>query len=214
MSAILRLLLVIGLAPSAALAGAATLAPSFFGTVEARNDDLKPFPKWTGVMERYFAERGKVEGNCTESTFNKCHWQKWQALIADLKDQPLDRQLAAVNARMNEARYIIDPINWGVKDYWATLGEFFAKDGDCEDYAIAKYVTLEMLGIDPAAMRIVVLQDLNLRAAHAVLAVQAGGDTVILDNQIKQVISAAKIRHYRPIFSINQQAWWLHKPAK
>jgi len=161
-----------------------------------------------------FVVCGKVEGDCKEGTFNKCHWQRWQALIDELNGQPLDRQLAAVNRQMNEARYIVDPINWGVKDYWATLGEFFGKNGDCEDYAIAKYVTLERLGIDPDAMRIVVLQDLNLRAAPAILAVRSGDDTMILDNQIKSVISADKIRHYRPIFSINAKAWWLHKPRK
>jgi predicted transglutaminase-like cysteine proteinase len=210
----LRCLAVLALGLAAGGAAAATPAPSFFNTLETRNEDLKPFPKWTGVLERIFQERGKVEGDCKQTTFNKCHWQQWQALINSVRGQPLDKQLAAVNRHLNGARYIVDPINWGVKDYWASLGEFFGKNGDCEDYAIAKYVTLERLGVDPDSMRIVVVQDLNLRAAHAILAVQAGNETLILDNQIKIVVDAAKIRHYRPIFSINAKAWWLHKPKK
>ncbi|MEQ9643421.1 MAG: transglutaminase-like cysteine peptidase [Alphaproteobacteria bacterium] len=197
-----------------AVAAKAKLVPSFLNSREARNTNLKPFPKWTGMLQRFFEARGEVPGSCESTTFNKCHWQKWQALVEELRDKPLADQLAAVNRRMNVARYIVDPINWGVKDYWATPGEFFAKDGDCEDYAIAKYLTLQRLGVDPAAMRIVVLQDLNLRAAHAVLSVHVGDDVLILDNQIKTVINADKIRHYRPIFSINEQAWWLHKANK
>ena len=42
---------------------------------------------------------------------------------------------------MNRSPYIVDPINWGVKDYWESPGQFFSRKGDCEDYAIAKYLT-------------------------------------------------------------------------
>jgi predicted transglutaminase-like cysteine proteinase len=62
-------------------------------------------------------------------------------------------------------------------------------------------------------MRIVVLQDLNLKVTHAVLAVDLDGKTWILDNQIKQVIDAERIRHYRPVYSVNEKGWWLHKKA-
>ena len=115
---------------------------------------------------------------------------------------------------MNKHPYITDPVNWGVDDYWASIGQFFAKDGDCEDYAIAKFYTLRELGWDNDQMRIVVLQDLNLRVAHAILVVQAGERTLVLDNQINQVVEAAAIRHYRPIFSLNETHWWLHRPLQ
>lgn len=186
---------------------------ALFGTVEIRNDDLQPFPKWTGMLERLFAEKGKVAGSCDERTFNRCHQERWQALVDSQRERPLLEQIHTVNRFMNEARYIVDPINWGVRDYWATPRQFFAKFGDCEDYAIAKYVTLKQLGVPAQDMRIVVLQDLNLRVAHAVLAVFVEDRVMILDNQIKQVVNARAIRHYRPIFSINEEAWWLHRPG-
>ena len=60
-------------------------------------------------------------------------------------------------------------------------------------------------------MRIVVLQDENLRVAHAVLVVYHQGRTYVLDNQITQVVTDDRIAHYRPIYSINEQSWWLHQ---
>ena len=95
--------------------------------------------------------------------------------------------------------------------YWASPGEFFRRHGDCEDYAIAKFLSLRALGFDDAAMRIVVLQDLNLGIAHAVLAVELGGETLILDNQVADVVPARAIRHYRPIYAVNETHWWLYR---
>ena len=52
------------------------------------------------------------------------------------------QQLDAVNRYMNKHQYITDIVNWGVTDYWETPREFFLKDGDCEDFAIAKFKSL------------------------------------------------------------------------
>jgi predicted transglutaminase-like cysteine proteinase len=159
------------------------------------------------MLERHFRDAGAKSGACKAKVFNKCHAQLWQEFIDQQMGNDLASQLQAVNSFMNKARYIVDPINWGVKDYWATPRQFFVKFGDCEDYAIAKYLTLKRLGLATDKMRIVVLQDLNLRVAHAVLAVYTYDDIIILDNQIKRTVPARVIRHYRPIFSINEDAW-------
>lgn len=189
----------------------ATAPADLFGTKEIRNANLRPFPKWTGMLQRYLKDAKAKPGPCTAKAFNKCHAERWMALIDRLQDQDLATQVQAVNTFMNEAPYIIDPVNWGLKDYWATPSQFFGRNGDCEDYAIAKYLTLKRLGTSPANMRIVVLQDLNLRIAHAVLAVYTGDGIMILDNQISRAVQASVIRHYKPIFSINEDAWWLHR---
>ena len=62
-----------------------------------------------------------------------------------------------------------------------------------------------ILGFNPDHMRIVVRQDLNLKILHAVLVVYLDGQPLILDNQIKQVVHASRLRHYKPIYSINQK---------
>lgn len=192
-----------------------------FGYGETENDNLAPFAKWNGMLKRYFADARRElaegrnrPGGCEESFFNVCHYAEWTSLIERLRGRGLMEQLRAVNAHMNEAPYITDPRNWGVPDYWATPAEFFEKDGDCEDYAIAKYLTLRRLGVPANRMRIVVLQDMNLRVGHAVLAVYDDNAVYILDNQISEVVEDTAIRHYRPLYSINEAAWWLHTPPR
>ncbi len=197
--------------PGAAQAAAAR---GIFNSTEKRSDNLKPFPKWTQALERYIEERKNVPGTCAESTFNKCHYQRWQQLIASLRGKSVKSQLKAVNTYGNRARYILDPINWGVKDYWASPGQFFKKNGDCEDYAILKFLTLRRLGYQGDTLRIVVLQDLDLRVAHAVLAVYDKKKILILDNQMTLVVEDRRIRHYRAIFSLNESGWWRHRASK
>ena len=122
-------------------------------------------------------------------------------------------QIREINDYMNRAPYITDPVNWGEKDFWATPGEFMAKFGDCEDYAISKYMSLRYLGYAEKDLRVVAVKDLNLKIGHAILVVFYKGNPYVLDNQIKQVVPAAKIKHYLPVFSINAKAWWKHQPA-
>ena len=195
----------------AASAATAPTYPKLFGTSEKRSVNLKPFPKWTGVLARYFRDAGLPEGSCDLADSSKCNQAYWGEFIKELTGAaPLD-QLDRINRYMNEAPYIVDPRNYGVADYWATPKQFFDRDGDCEDYAIAKFTSLRALGWDNAHMRIVVLQDLNLKIAHAVLVVYVDGEAWILDNQIKQIVTADTIRHYRPLFSLNEDSWWIHR---
>ncbi len=180
-----------------------------FGFKAYAHQDLKPFPKWRKVLNTY----KNRPGPCGNGQLNACAYQKWKELVDDLKDKPKKYQLGKVNSYINKYRYILDPINWGVKDYWAIPKEFFAKFGDCEDYAIVKYFTLRALGWDADDMRIIILQDMNLRAAHAILIVKFEGKQMVLDNQISLLVAASRIRHYRPIYGLNENGWWRYKPS-
>ena len=185
--------------------------PALFGTKEVHSKNLAPFAKWNGVLERYFDEVELADGDCQATSFNKCYLQDWAAFLDTLRGGDPMEQLDRVNRYMNAARYITDPRNWNTKDYWATPGQFFNRDGDCEDYAIAKFMSLRALGWDNAHLRIVLLQDLNLKIPHAVLVVYRDDGAWVLDNQIEQLITADKILHYRPLFSLNEDSWWLHR---
>ncbi|MEE9250742.1 MAG: transglutaminase-like cysteine peptidase [Alphaproteobacteria bacterium] len=191
-------------APGTAVATSVPDYPQLFGSNEIHSMNLAPFAKWKGVLDRYFDEVALAEGNCQATSFNKCHLQDWGAFLEGLRgDDPME-QLDRVNRYMNEAPYITDPRNYNVADHWATLGQFFNRGGDCEDYAIAKFMSLRALGWDNAHMRIVLVQDLNLKIPHAVLVVYRDGVAWVLDNQFKQLIAADDIHHYRPVFSLNE----------
>jgi predicted transglutaminase-like cysteine proteinase len=213
MTAILGLLAALlgtGLA-HAATPSIGTVEPSYFGSTEIENTRIAPFTKWTDMLARYHAEEVEDAGPCRPTPILPCFHADWLKLLAGLKSRPVMEQLDVINRTMNRHPYITDPVNWGVPDYWAAPDQFLRKDGDCEDYAIAKYLSLRHLGFDADRLRIVVLQDLNLGVPHAVLIVFVNGTAMLLDNQISDVIPASAVHHYRPIYSINEKAWWLHK---
>lgn len=211
---ILSAALALGLAlmPAAAPAVEADY-PRLFGTAETRSDNLRPFTKWTVMLERYTKEKTLEVAPCAQLGALKCRPKVWRDYLATLAGKPRRQQVDLVHAYMNQRAYIEDLPNYGVPDYWATPREFLGKDGDCEDYAIAKYMSLRTLGFSDADLRLVVVQDLNLGVPHAVLIVYLDGQALLLDNQIKMVVDQAKVRHYRPYYSINEKSWWLHKAA-
>ena len=203
-------LLMPGGGATAATADGGHIAKGLFGTTEIRSTRLAAFGKWTGMLARFAAARNHAR-SCRPTRFARCFLRDWDRFISDLRNQDARAQVEAVHARMNMSPYITDPRNWGVRDYWETPEEFLRKDGDCEDYAIAKYMALRALGFAADQLRIVVLQDLNLGVPHAVLVVELDGHRLVLDNQISRIVDASAIHHYRPIYSINENAWWLHR---
>jgi predicted transglutaminase-like cysteine proteinase len=178
--------------------------PKIFGSIELFSKKTQRFPKWLGMVDR-FQDGNKL---CESST---CTTKGWKEFIAELQGKDVKTQLKEVNSAFNSKRYILDTNNWGEEDYWATPYQFLKKNGDCEDYAIAKYYSLKALGVPIEDMRVVALQDLNLNLGHAVLVVYVGDEPMLLDNQIRSVVPANTIRHYQPVFSINEMGWWLHR---
>ncbi len=201
----------------AAVAAAALPAPAqavgtqgLFGSNEVRDDSIHMFPKWTGVLERFRNNEEPMIGACDPAQPGSCTLTEWANFIDSLSGMDELNQIREVQAHLRQIPYILDHQNWGVDDYWGTPLEFLTRAGDCEDYSIAKYFSLRRLGFSPDQLRIVVLQDENLRLLHAVLAVYVNGDILILDNQIPHVVSHTSIHHYRPLYSINEEAWWSH----
>ncbi len=190
---------------------AVVFPPDLFGYRQSPQDDIQIFPQWIQVLERHIRE-DVPEGSCQARAFNRCHLKNWLAFLERIRDLPPDRQLEKVNHFANNKPYVLDIENYGVEDYWAIPHELFYNGGDCEDYAITKLFSLRWLGYPVEAMRIVVLQDTNLRIPHAVLAVARDRDIFILDNQIEEVVSHHAIVHYVPVYSINEQHWWIHAP--
>jgi predicted transglutaminase-like cysteine proteinase len=214
-------------------------AESIFGSREIASTNIDSFDKWTELWRRHNAQRIKDRADQSELSMagkkcggvnrGKCSRKAWEEFLQkqrSIHTIPVSSAgdslsitstaitldlLESVNKYMNRSPYIVDPVNWGVPDYWATPDEFFLKDGDCEDYAISKFVTLKELGVNTSLMRLVILQDENLRVAHAVLAVQLDDKFRILDNQVASVLADDEILHYRPVYSINEHGWWLHQ---
>lgn len=192
---------------------------NLFQSNELRSTELSAFKKWAGLRARH-AEDQPINPSrqinvgteyCRRTKEFKCVSDVWREVMISATQMSKIEQMRVINHHLNKAAYITDMVNWQQQDYWATIKQFFRKDGDCEDYAIAKFYSLKKLGFDADQMRIVIVQDNNLNIAHAVLAVYLEDKIWILDNQISNIVTDDNIVHYTPLYSINENAWWLHK---
>lgn len=122
-----------------------------------------------------------------ESVAADARVEAWRELIRRAPALEADR-LAAVNRFFNGLRQQDDRITWGVADYWATPLELLrAGAGDCEDFAIGKYLTLLEMGVPRERLRLAVARTRSRAGrieAHLVLIYREGPGTPewVLDN--------------------------------
>jgi predicted transglutaminase-like cysteine proteinase len=96
-----------------------------------------------------------------------------------------------------------DMAQHGQLDVWSSpLATFASGAGDCEDYAIAKFVALRMAGISSEDLRIVVLRDLIHGEDHAAVLARLDGHWLMLDNRRMAMIEDVDVRNHRPLFVI------------
>jgi predicted transglutaminase-like cysteine proteinase len=140
--------------------------------------------------------------------------RNWQTLINETKSLTLDEQLYRVNRFFNRVSFKDDLPLWGKSDYWATPIEFLGVNaGDCEDFTIAKYVTLLALGVPDESLRLMYVTATRPRQAHMVLAYYPTQNAVplVLDNINKRILPATRRNDLIPIYSFNGEGLWLAK---
>jgi predicted transglutaminase-like cysteine proteinase len=140
--------------------------------------------------------------------------ESWQRLQNLAGHAPIDRKLFLVNSFFNRVRFVSDIQHWGEEDYWATPIELLATNGgDCEDFSIAKYLTLKDMGVPDDQLRIVYVKALTLNQAHMVLAwyPEPGADPLILDNLTNEIKPASQRTDLEPVYSFNGDGLWLNQ---
>lgn len=180
--------------------------PSLFGSSERRSSNLGPFTKWSGMFDSFDAAMSKSGSDEV--------MEKWLGELKPLKDNSFKSMVQKVNELVNNQPYIEDIDNYKKSDYWANPVDFFERGGDCEDFAIAKYTALRLLGVPEERLRLAIVHDKIKDIPHAILIVYSDDGPLILDNQNSKVKRADKVNRYKPIFSINRNAWWLHTTSK
>lgn len=144
--------------------------------------------------------------------------QQWERMLLGLADVDELEKLKRVNQFFqNNVRFKSDQALWGVSDYWATPLETLGKGfGDCEDYAIAKYISLRFAGIDDAKLRLIYVRariggpHSTVFEPHMVLGYYADpmAEPLILDNLINTVAFASERTDLSPVFSFNSAGLW------
>jgi predicted transglutaminase-like cysteine proteinase len=128
------------------------------------------------------------------------------AIVDDARARDGRARLGEINRAINLAiRPMSDLAQYGEIDVWSSpLVTFAHGAGDCEDYAIAKFVALRLAGIAPGDLRIVIMRDTIRGEDHAVAAARLDGHWLTLDNRRMAMVEDAQVRNYRPTFVIDQ----------
>ncbi|OQW54177.1 MAG: hypothetical protein A4S14_01700 [Proteobacteria bacterium SG_bin9] len=131
---------------------------------------------------------------------------RFQSMIGDVRGRSGRARIETANRLVNGAiRYTSDLSQHGVLDQWtAPLATLATGRGDCEDYAIAKYVLLREAGVAQSDLRILLGRDKIAREDHAVLAVRDGASWIILDNRTMNTVEDGNARHFVPLYALDQ----------
>jgi predicted transglutaminase-like cysteine proteinase len=143
----------------------------------------------------------------------------WRGLLVSSSSQSEVSKLRQVNDFFNRrTRFAEDSEIWGIRDYWATPLETLGRGaGDCEDFAIAKYVTLTLLGVPSGKMRLTYVKariggpQSSIVQAHMVLSYYPApeDEPLVLDNLISDIRPASRRPDLATIFSFNAEGLWV-----
>src|SRR5258708_13802085 len=187
---------VVSFGPAPDLAAGTLLSP---GSADLVRKSAEPFgvfafrlsggglwEKWLGVERKLDDER--VQLALCDGDRERCVSPAALQLLA-IVDSGRAREgrarLGEINRAINLAIHpMSDLAQYGQVDVWSSpLATFATRAGDCEDYAIAKFVALRQAGIAPDDLRIVIMRDAIRGEDHAVAAARLDGHWLTLDNQ-------------------------------
>jgi predicted transglutaminase-like cysteine proteinase len=142
----------------------------------------------------------------------------WRNQVAKLQSGTDAEKLQRVNDFFNQRlRYGEDRDIWGQEEYWATtLESLRVGAGDCEDYVIAKYFTLQELGVAVEKLRFTYVRavrgpgDDPRGVAHMVLSYYASAEAepLVLDILVTDIRRASERPDLRPVFNFNAHGIW------
>jgi predicted transglutaminase-like cysteine proteinase len=178
-----------------------------FGLFAFRAPEGLPSRKWRGVESDMIKEERVLERCRADAGSCPSYAAQFLRLINAVKSKSGRAQLDEANRSVNAAiRYVTDLSQWGEVDRWsAPLATFATAKGDCEDYAIAKYVALQDAGFPIDDLRVVLVRDRTLQQDHAVLAARLDGRWLILDSLRAELIEDLRVPNFTPLFAMSHR---------
>jgi predicted transglutaminase-like cysteine proteinase len=178
-----------------------------FGLFTFRAPEGVLWRKWRGIEADLAKEQDVLDRCRTDAGSCPSYAAQFLRLINTVRSKSDRAMLDEANRGVNLAiRYLNDSSHHGEADRWsAPLATFAAAKGDCEDYAIAKYVALREAGFPHENLRVVLVRDRAVRQDHAVLAARLDDRWMILDNRRLDLIADADVSSFTPLFAINHR---------
>jgi predicted transglutaminase-like cysteine proteinase len=165
--------------------------------------------KWLGVSQRIDDER--VQLALCDGDREHCASDaalKFLSIVDAAKARDGRARIGEINRAINlSIRPMSDLAQHGEIDVWSSpLMTLASGAGDCEDYAIAKFVALRLAGVAAQDLRIVVMRDTVQDEDHAVTAARLDGQWLMLDNRRMAMVDDIHVRNYRPLFVLDESA--------
>jgi predicted transglutaminase-like cysteine proteinase len=179
-----------------------------FGLFTFRAPEGLLWTKWRGVEADIRAEAKLLDACRTDAEACRSPAAKrFVAMIREASKHSGIARIDVVNRAVNGAiRYTSDFAQHGQADYWSSpLAALAAERGDCEDYAIAKYVALREAGVSTSELRLLLVRDRAVGQDHAVLAVRHESEWLILDNRHTAMNQSTSVPQFTPLFAIDHQ---------
>lgn len=176
-----------------------------FGLFTFRAPEGLLWQKWRGLETRLARDAETLRGCQTDAGNCPSNAAQFLRLIGAVKSKSGRARLDEANRAVNMVvRYVSDYAQHGEADRWSSPLETFATaKGDCEDYAIAKYVALREAGFPREDLRLMLVRDRAVRQDHAVLAARLDGRWLVLDNRRSELIEDSGATNLAPLFAID-----------
>jgi predicted transglutaminase-like cysteine proteinase len=163
--------------------------------------------RWANLQSRIRSEQETLAACRADSANCPAAARQFLQIVERGRQRQGRARLAEINRAVNfSIRPASDWGQHGVADFWsAPLATLRAGAGDCEDYAVLKYVALREAGIAPDDLRFLIVYYPRRRTNHAVVAVHLGEEWLILDNSTLIIVNSSDARHYRPLFVLDHR---------
>lgn len=160
-----------------------------------------------------FASIPSIEDNYCSSNELVSNWNE---MVEASQDYSEAMKLESVNRFFNiHMKYIEDSRNWNRDNFWATPFESMTRgQGDCEDFAIAKFKTLLVLGIPEERLTLHHVNIVNGRSTvtipHMVVVYETEeGESLVLDNIDARILPREERSDLRTIIAFNTETLWV-----
>ena len=176
-----------------------------FGLFTFRAPEGVLWRKWRAVKADIDADLRQIK-NCKENSAGCSDAARRFLLIVDeVRARSGAARIETANRLINTAiRYMSDLAQHSTVDVWsAPLAALGTGRGDCEDYAIAKYVVLREAGVPEHDLRVLLVRDRNVREDHAVLAIRSGETWTVLDNRNSALAPDSELGHFKPLYALD-----------
>lgn len=181
-----------------------------FGLTTRRAPQGLLWVKWRQVEASIDAGRSALARCAKNLRYCSSGAARFAAIVKQARHRQGRNRIEWINRRVNRTiRYRSDKAQWRRIDVWSApfaanrQGSFETGFGDCEDYAIAKYVALRGAGTAANDLRLLIVRDTSARIDHAVLAVRDNGQWLVLDNRWSRLIEENQASFFTPLFALD-----------